>query len=183
MKFNHEMSAEASSSMQVSTKSYKTAEEYPTSDIPDLGSHMYPQLTCTWNNSKMLKAMSSDMPIVNFLADVPEPKYPPLPVHKPSKSATLYLACTKVAYEEIKNSQISAWLEVVHKAKKKEKEEREQAKCAEKERVEKEWVEKLKREHEEHAHVRRMMPVAGGEDDRTYETPCMKRTAESPSES
>ncbi|ESK82513.1 hypothetical protein Moror_14397 [Moniliophthora roreri MCA 2997] len=189
MKSNHEMSADASSSTQVSAKSYKTAEEYPTSDIPDLGGHTYPWLTRTWNDPEFLKAMSLDMPIIEFPAEVLEPEYPPLPVHKPGESATLHLALEaqkeqltewkqwQVAYEEIKNRQILVWLKAVHKAKKEEKEERERAEHAEQERIEKEWVERLRREREECAHARNMTLVAG-EDDGTYETPCVKWSAE-----
>uniref|UniRef100_A0A0W0F9P4 Uncharacterized protein n=1 Tax=Moniliophthora roreri TaxID=221103 RepID=A0A0W0F9P4_MONRR len=183
------MSADASSSTQVSAKSYKTAEEYPTSDIPDLGGHTYPWLTRTWNDPEFLKAMSLDMPIIEFPAEVLEPEYPPLPVHKPGESATLHLALEaqkeqltewkqwQVAYEEIKNRQILVWLKAVHKAKKEEKEERERAEHAEQERIEKEWVERLRREREECAHARNMTLVAG-EDDGTYETPCVKWSAE-----
>uniref|UniRef100_A0A0W0G0G6 Uncharacterized protein n=1 Tax=Moniliophthora roreri TaxID=221103 RepID=A0A0W0G0G6_MONRR len=162
MKSNHAMLAKASSSTQISADSYKTAEEYPASNISDLGGHTYPWLTHTWNNPEVLRTMSLNMPTVEFLAKVPEPKYPPLPVCKPSESATLHSAHTGVlttveaweeqltewkqwwvAYEEIENGQILVWLEVVHKAEKEEKEEREQAEHAEKERVEKEQVERL----------------------------------------
>uniref|UniRef100_A0A0W0FEP1 Uncharacterized protein n=1 Tax=Moniliophthora roreri TaxID=221103 RepID=A0A0W0FEP1_MONRR len=177
------MSAEASSSTQISTDSYKTTKEYSASSIPDLGGHTYPWLTCTWKDPKMLKAMSLDMPIVEFLAKVPEPEYPSLLVCQPEWLVTIEAweeqlikwKWWQVAYEEIENRQISAWLEAVCKAKKEEKEEREWAEHAEKERVEKEQVEKLKRKCEEHAHVRRTTPVAGGEDNRTYETFHMKR--------
>ncbi|ESK82110.1 hypothetical protein Moror_3500 [Moniliophthora roreri MCA 2997] len=99
--------------------------------------------------------MAPEMPIIEFLAEVLESEYPPLPVHKPSKSDTLHSAHMRVAnsawsqikkewlaaveaqeeqltewkqwwvaYEEIENRQILAWLEVVRKAKKEEKEER-----------------------------------------------------------
>ncbi|ESK91224.1 hypothetical protein Moror_2903 [Moniliophthora roreri MCA 2997] len=77
------MSADASSSTQQSTDSYKTMEEYPASTIPDLGGHMYSRLTHTWDNPEVLKAMSLDMPIVEFPAEVAEPEFPLLPVRKP----------------------------------------------------------------------------------------------------
>ncbi|ESK80842.1 hypothetical protein Moror_15437 [Moniliophthora roreri MCA 2997] len=148
MKSNHAMLAKASSSTQISADSYKTAEEYPASNISDLGSHTYPWLTHTWNNPEVLRTMSLNMPTVEFLAKVPEPKYPPLPVCKPSEMEAWEEQLTEwkqwwVAYEEIENGQILVWLEVVHKAEKEEKEEREQAEHAEKERVEKEQVERL----------------------------------------
>ncbi|ESK97596.1 hypothetical protein Moror_17458 [Moniliophthora roreri MCA 2997] len=229
MKSNHAMSAEASSSTQISTNSYKTAEEYPASDIPDLGGHTYPQLTRIWNNPEVLRAMSLDMPTVKFPAEVPEPEYSPLPVCKPGESATLHSARMRVAnaaqsqieeewltaveaqeeqltdwkqwwvaYEEIENSQISAWLEAVHKVEKEEKEEREWVEHAEKERAEKEQVDRLNREREECACMRKMTLVAGGDNDGMYEMPRVKQSvkgkkgaswkharasAESPSES
>uniref|UniRef100_A0A0W0G0T3 Uncharacterized protein n=1 Tax=Moniliophthora roreri TaxID=221103 RepID=A0A0W0G0T3_MONRR len=117
------MSADASSSTQQSTDSYKTMEEYPASTIPDLGGHMYSRLTHTWDNPEVLKAMSLDMPIVEFPAEVAEPEFPLLP---------------RIMYEEIENGQITVWLEEVKKAEKKVWEEREHIECAEKERVEKE---------------------------------------------
>ncbi|ESK81462.1 hypothetical protein Moror_15804 [Moniliophthora roreri MCA 2997] len=88
------MSADTSSSTQQSTDSYKTMEEYPASTIPDLSGHTYPWLTRTWNNPEVLKVMSLDMLIVEFPAKIPEP---PLPIHKPGKSATLHSAHMKVA--------------------------------------------------------------------------------------
>ncbi|ESK82087.1 hypothetical protein Moror_3527 [Moniliophthora roreri MCA 2997] len=120
------MSAEASSSTQQSTDSYKTVEEYSASSIPDLGDYTYPQLTHIWNNLEVLKAMSLEMPIIKFLAEVSEPEYPPLPIYKPDWLATLeaweeQLAKWKwwqVAYEEIENGQIMVWLEEVKKAEK-----------------------------------------------------------------
>ncbi|ESK85621.1 hypothetical protein Moror_9975 [Moniliophthora roreri MCA 2997] len=97
------MSAEASSSTQISTDSYKTTEDYPTSDIPDLGSHTYPRLTHTWKDPEVLKAMALEMPILKFLAKVLEPEYPPLPVCKPSESATLHSAL------EAQEEQLAEW--------------------------------------------------------------------------
>ncbi|ESK88470.1 hypothetical protein Moror_14706 [Moniliophthora roreri MCA 2997] len=91
------MLANTSSSTQQSTDSYKTMKEYSASAIPDLSGHMYPQLTHIWNDPEVLKAMSLDMPIVKFPAEVPEPKFPPLPICKPGESTTLYLAHMKVA--------------------------------------------------------------------------------------
>ncbi|ESK86259.1 hypothetical protein Moror_16621 [Moniliophthora roreri MCA 2997] len=70
------MSANASSSTQQSADSYKTAEEYPASTIPDLSGYV---------------------PIVKFLAEVAEPEYSPLPVCKPGESTTLYSAHMRVA--------------------------------------------------------------------------------------
>ncbi|ESK83180.1 hypothetical protein Moror_14975 [Moniliophthora roreri MCA 2997] len=155
------MSAEASSSTQISADSYKTAEEYPASDIPDLGSHTYPQPTCTWKDPEVLRAMAPEMPIIEFPAEVLEPGYPPLPVCKLGEMEAWEEQLTewkqwRVAYEEIKNGQILAWLEAVHKAEKEEKEERE--------------------EREEHARVRNMTPAVG-EDDGMYKTPCAGRSA------
>uniref|UniRef100_A0A0W0GEZ7 Uncharacterized protein n=1 Tax=Moniliophthora roreri TaxID=221103 RepID=A0A0W0GEZ7_MONRR len=155
-------------------------EEYSTSDIPDLDGCTYPQLTCTWNNPEPRSL---------------NPNTPPLPVYKSGKSATLHSACTRVAnsaqsriekewltaveaweeqltewkqwqvaYEEIKDRQILAWLEVVHKAEKEEKEKK------------KEWMERLRRECEEHAHARNTTPVAD-EDDGMYETPHVRQLA------
>uniref|UniRef100_A0A0W0F2J3 Uncharacterized protein n=1 Tax=Moniliophthora roreri TaxID=221103 RepID=A0A0W0F2J3_MONRR len=186
------MLAEASSSAQTSSDTYKTTEEYSASSIPDLSRHMYSQPTHNWKDPEVLKAMSSDMLIVKFPAEVSEPEYPSLPVCKPDESATLYLAYWlatveaqeeqltewkqwQVAYEEIKNGQIIEWLEAVKKAEKEEREERERAKHVEKERVEKEQVERLKRKQEECAHARNTMPAVGN--DRTYEMPYVRRLA------
>ncbi|ESK88325.1 hypothetical protein Moror_14824 [Moniliophthora roreri MCA 2997] len=127
------MLAEASSSAQASSDTYKTTEEYSASSIPDLSRHMYPQLTCNWEDPEVLKAMSSDMLIVKFPAGVSEPEYPSLPVCKPDWLATVEAQEEQltewkqwwVAYEEIKNGQIMESLEAVKKAEKEEREERE----------------------------------------------------------
>ncbi|ESK81557.1 hypothetical protein Moror_5100 [Moniliophthora roreri MCA 2997] len=156
------MLAEASSNTQISADSYKTAEDYPASDIPDLGGRTYPQPTCTWKDPEVLKAMALEMPILEFPAKVLEPEYPPLPVHKPSKSATLYLAL------EAQKEQLAEWKQCLQ-AKKEEKKEREHAEHTKQERVEKEQVERLRREREERARARNTTPAAG-EDDGTYET-------------
>uniref|UniRef100_A0A0W0FEF8 Uncharacterized protein n=1 Tax=Moniliophthora roreri TaxID=221103 RepID=A0A0W0FEF8_MONRR len=174
MKFNHAMSAEASSSTQVSADSYKTAESYPASDIPNLGSHTYSRPTRTWKDPEVHRAMAPEMPILEFPAEVLEPKYPPLPEEwlaavEAQEEQLAEWKQWQVAYEGIEDGQILAWLEAVRKAKKEEKEERECAKRTEQERVEKEWVERLRRECEEHARVRNTTPAVG-EDDGTYET-------------
>ncbi|ESK81461.1 hypothetical protein Moror_15803 [Moniliophthora roreri MCA 2997] len=70
-----------------------------------------------------------------------------------------------------------AWLEEVKKAEKEAWEEKEHVECAEKERAEKKQVERLKREREECACARNIMPAAG-KGDGTYETPCAKQSAE-----
>ncbi|ESK81352.1 hypothetical protein Moror_16701, partial [Moniliophthora roreri MCA 2997] len=95
MKSNYKMLAEASSSMQVSADSYKTAEEYSTSDIPNLSGYTYPRPTCTFNNPEVLKVMFPEMPVVEFLAEVLEPNYPSPPPKKPGKSTTVFLARMK----------------------------------------------------------------------------------------
>uniref|UniRef100_A0A0W0FP58 Uncharacterized protein n=1 Tax=Moniliophthora roreri TaxID=221103 RepID=A0A0W0FP58_MONRR len=70
------MSAKASSSTQISANSYKTTEEYPASDISDLGGRTYSRPTHTWKDPEVLKAMAPEMPIIKFLAKVLEPEYP-----------------------------------------------------------------------------------------------------------
>uniref|UniRef100_A0A0W0F9T7 Uncharacterized protein n=1 Tax=Moniliophthora roreri TaxID=221103 RepID=A0A0W0F9T7_MONRR len=100
------MSAEASSStqtsIQVDSNSYKITEEYSISDISNLSSHTYPQMTHIhmWNDFKVLKVMALEMPIVEFLAKIPEPKYPPLSIWKPGESAAMFGACMKIANAE-----------------------------------------------------------------------------------
>uniref|UniRef100_A0A0W0FHG9 Uncharacterized protein n=1 Tax=Moniliophthora roreri TaxID=221103 RepID=A0A0W0FHG9_MONRR len=201
MKSNHAMLAEASSNTQISADSYKTAEDYPASDIPDLGGRTYPQLTCTWKDPEVLKAMALEMPILEFPAKVLEPEYPPLPVHKPSKSATLYLACMRVANSawsqiekewlaavEAQKEQLAEWkqwwvayegiedrqiLAWLEAVHKAKKEEKKEREHAEHTKQERVEKEQVERlRREREEHARaRNTTPAAGEDDGTYETP------------
>uniref|UniRef100_A0A0W0FZM2 Uncharacterized protein n=1 Tax=Moniliophthora roreri TaxID=221103 RepID=A0A0W0FZM2_MONRR len=204
-KSNHTMSAEASSNTQISADSYKTVEDYPASDLPDLGGHSYPWPTRTWKDPEVLKAMALEMPILEFLAEVLEPEYPPFPVRKPGKSATLYSVRMRVAnsaqsrIEEEWLATVEAWEKQLAEWKqwqvayegiedgqilawleavcKAEKEEKEKREHTKQEKVEKERVERLRREREERARARNTTPAVG-EDDGTYETPCARRSAD-----
>ncbi|ESK81114.1 hypothetical protein Moror_6026 [Moniliophthora roreri MCA 2997] len=199
------MSAEASSNTQISADSYKTVEDYPASDLPDLGGHSYPWPTRTWKDPEVLKAMALEMPILEFLAEVLEPEYPPFPVRKPGKSATLYSVRMRVAnsaqsrIEEEWLATVEAWEKQLAEWKqwqvayegiedgqilawleavcKAEKEEKEKREHTKQEKVEKERVERLRREREERARARNTTPAVG-EDDGTYETPCARRSAD-----
>uniref|UniRef100_A0A0W0FJJ4 Uncharacterized protein n=1 Tax=Moniliophthora roreri TaxID=221103 RepID=A0A0W0FJJ4_MONRR len=202
------MLAKASSNTQISTDSYKTTEDYPASNIPDLGSCTYPQPTHTWKDPEVLKAMAPEMPILEFPAEVLEPEYPPLPVCKPGESATLYLVHTRVANSawsrieeewlamvEAQEEQLAEWKQwqVAYKriedgqilawleaVCKSEKEEKE-----EREREERAKQERVEKEQVERLRREceerahaRNMTLVVGEDDGTYETPRVRQSAE-----
>uniref|UniRef100_A0A0W0FMZ6 Uncharacterized protein n=1 Tax=Moniliophthora roreri TaxID=221103 RepID=A0A0W0FMZ6_MONRR len=161
-----------SSNTQVSADSYKTTENYPTSDISDLGGCTYPQPTRIWKDPEVLKAMALEMPILEFPAEVLEPEYPPFPVHKPSKKPNRGGIAGRSGSPEGAACQMEAvagcirgdrgWADFGMAGGK---------------RVEKEQVERLRREHEEHARARNTT-LAAGEDDGTYEIPRARRSAE-----